>query len=96
MVLAAVLYIAFKYAKHLVVSFFKLDAITWSIATLCFVGVVGKIVDRYPSNYRKAHDNVPLPDNIYTFLQIVEESSEMFLPYLAILILWQYHLKIKE
>ena len=95
-VLAAVLYLAIKYAKHLVTSFFKLDTITWSVATLCTVGIVGKIVDRYPSNYRKAHDNVPLPENIYTFLQIVEESSEMFLPYLAILILWQFHLKTEN
>jgi len=96
LVLAAVLYLAIKYAKHLVVSFFKLDTITWSVATLCTVGVAAKIVDRYPSNYRKAHNNVALPDNIYAFLQIVEESAEMFLPYLAILILWQHHLKIKE
>lgn len=96
LVLIAVLYLAFKYAKHLVVSFFKLDTITWSIATLCTVGVAAKIVDRYPSNYRKAHGNVALPDNIYAFLQIVEESSEMLLPYLAILILWQYHLRLKN
>ena len=96
LVLAAVLYLAIKYTKHLVVSFFKLDTITWSVATLCVVGVAAKIVDRYPSNYRKAHGNVALPDNIYQFLQIVEESAEMFLPYLAILILCQHHLKLKE
>lgn len=95
-VLAAVLYLAIKYGKHLVVSFFKFDTITWSIATLCAVGVAAKIVDRYPSNYRKAHGNVALSDNVYAFLQIVEESSEMFLPYLAMLILWQYHFKLKK
>lgn len=96
LVLAAVLYLMIKYAKHLVVTFFKFDGITWSVATLCTVGLLSKIVDRYPSNYRKAHDNVPLPDNVYAFLQVVEESSEMFLPYLAILILLQYHLKAKK
>lgn len=96
LILVAVLYLAIKYTKHLVVSFFKMDAVTWSIATLCTVGVAAKIVDRYPSNYRKAHGNVALSDNLYAFLQIVEESAEMFLPYLAILILWQHHLKIKE
>jgi hypothetical protein len=95
-VLVAILYLMIKYSKHLVVSFFKLDGITWSVATLCTFGVLGKIVDRYPSNYRKLHNGVPLPENVYTFLQIVEESSEMFLPYLAMLILWQFHLKISK
>ena len=96
LVLAAILYIGFKYAKHLITSFFKLDTLTWSIATLCAIGVAGKIVDRYPSNYRKVHNGVGLDEHIYVFLQVVEETSEMFLPYLAILIVWQYHLKLKK
>ncbi len=86
-----IVYLAIKYSKHLVTSFFKLNTVTWSIATMCTIGVVSKLVDRFPSNYRKAH-GVALDENLYELLQLLEESSEMFLPYLAILILAQYHL----
>lgn len=91
-ILGAVLYLAYKYSKYLVTSFFKLDTISWSVAVLCTTGVFAKIVDRYPSNWRKAHGGVPLDDDIYVVFQLLEESSEMFLPYLAALILWQYHI----
>lgn len=89
-VLGAVLYLAFKYSKHLVRSFFTFNPITWSIAVLCTVGVAAKIIDRFPSKWRKAHGGVPLSDEVYQLCQLVEESSEMFLPYIAAAILWQY------
>ena len=89
-ILGAVLYLAYKYAKPLIKGFFKLDIMSWSIATLCGVGLIGKFIDRYPANFRKAN-GAPLPDDIYAIFQLVEESSEMFLPYMAILILVQYH-----
>ncbi len=92
LILGVVLYLAIKYSKHLVSSFFKLNTLTWSIAVLCVVGVAAKIIDRFPSNWRKAHDGVPLSDEIFMICQLLEESSEMFLPYLATAILWQYHL----
>lgn len=90
-ILGAVLYLAYKYAKFLVVSFFKFNTVSWSVAVLCTTGVFAKLIDRYPSNYRKAHGGVPLSDGVYAVFQLLEESSEMFLPYLAALILWQYH-----
>ncbi len=95
-VAGAVVYLAVKYSKHLVHSFFKLNTVTWSIAVLCMVGVCAKIIDRFPSNWRKAHNGVPLSDEVYTICQLLEESSEMFLPYIAALILWQYHLLKKN
>ena len=93
-VLGAVLYLAYMYVKPVFVKFFKFDTISWSICTLCSIGLVGKIIDRFPANYRKAN-GVALPDDIYAIFQLVEESSEMFLPYLAILILAQYHIMKK-
>lgn len=95
-VLGAVLYLIMKYAKYLAYSFFKFDMISWSVAVLCMVGVVAKIVDRFPSKWRKAHDGIPLSDEVYQICQLVEESSEMFLPYIAVVILWQYHLREKH
>ena len=95
-VLAAVLYLAYKYSKHLIKSFFEMNNITWSIATLCTVGLVGKIVDRFPANYRKAHGGVALDADVFEVFQLCEEASEMFLPYIAILILLQYRLVNKK
>ncbi len=93
-ILGAVLYLAYKYAKPLVVNFFKFDTISWSVATMCVIGLFSKFIDRFPANYRKAN-GAPLPDDIYAIFQLIEESSEMFLPYIAIIILVQYHLKAK-
>ena len=58
---------------------------------MCSIGVISKLVDRFPANYRKSHGGA-LDENLYELMQLMEESSEMFLPYLAILILVQYHL----
>lgn len=90
-VFGAMIYIAVKYTRHLVISFFKLNTVTWSIATLCTVLVFAKIADRFPANYRHSHD-MPLTRSAIDFCSLLEESSEMFLPYLVIVILAQYHL----
>lgn len=89
-VAGAVLYLAVKYTKHLIVSFFKFNTVTWSVAVLCTIGVFTKIIDRYPSNYRKAH-GYALSDDVYAWFQMIEESGEMLLPYIAALALVQYH-----
>ena len=83
-------YLAVKYGKHLFKSFFKLDTITWSVAVLCVAGVVTKIIDRLPANYKHAH-HMRLPEDMYVLCQLAEETGEMFLPYIAIAILYQYH-----
>lgn len=91
-VFGALAYLAVKYTKHLVISFFKMNTVTWSVATFCTVLVMGKFFDRYPSNWRKAHDGIKLPTEQIEVWSLLEESSEMFLPYLVIIILMQYHL----
>ncbi|MBQ8785602.1 MAG: hypothetical protein IJZ59_06145 [Alphaproteobacteria bacterium] len=91
----AVGYLAVKYSKFLVTSFFKLNTISWSVATMCTIGLVSKIIDRFPSNYRKAN-GVELSDSVYEILQLIEESSEMFLPYIAVMTIVQYHIEYKK
>ena len=95
-IFAALIYLAVKYSKFLISSFFKLNTVTWSTAVLCTVLVCAKFADRFPSNWRKAHDGVPLPQNQIEIWSLLEESSEMFLPYLVIVIMWQYHLLGKK
>lgn len=95
-IFAALIYLAVKYSKFLISSFFKLNTVTWSTAVLCTVLVCAKFADRFPSNWRKAHDGVPLPQNQIEIWSLLEESSEMFLPYLVIVIMWQYHLLCKK
>ena len=68
---------------------------TWSIATLCTWGIVGKFIDRFPSNYKKAYGEV-LNENIFYALKILEETSEIFLPIIAAFILYQYRLINKK
>lgn len=92
-VAGAVIYLAVKYSKHLVRSFFQFNPVTWSIAVLCTVGVCAKWVDRFPSNWKKAHNGVALPEQTYAICQLMEESSEMFLPYIAVGALYQFKLQ---
>ena len=91
-IFGAVIYLAVKYAKHLVLSFFKLNTVTWSTAVFCTVLVFAKFADRFPGNWRDAHNDVPLPRGQIEIWSLLEESSEMFLPYLVIIMLAQYHL----
>lgn len=91
-IFGALLYLAIKYGKHLVVSFFKLNTITWSTATFCTVLVFAKFADRFPGNWRSAHNDVSLPREQIEIWSLLEESSEVFLPYLVLIILLQYHL----
>lgn len=88
-IFGALLYLAVKYTKHLIVSFFKLNTITWSVATFCTVLVFAKFADRFPSNWR--HHGKELSREFIDVWSLLEESSEMFLPYLVIIILVQYH-----
>lgn len=90
-------YLAVKYTKHLITSFFKMNTVTWSTAVLCCTLVFAKFADRFPANYRHSHAE-PLSQNTIEIWSLLEESSEVYLPLLAIIILWQYHLikKIKK
>lgn len=91
-VFGAILYLGIKYTKHLITSFFKLNTVTWSTAVLCTTLVFAKFADRFPGNWRHNHDGALLPRNQIEIWSLLEESSEMFLPYLVIIIMVQYHL----
>lgn len=95
-IFGALIYIGVKYAKHLVVSFFKLNTITWSIATFCTVLVFAKFADRFPANWRHIKHLDELPRDFIDIWSLLEESSEMFLPYLVIIIFAQNHLLKKQ
>ena len=94
-IFGALIYLAIKYAKHLVCSFFKLNTLTWSIATFCTVLVFAKFADRFPSHWRHMHNDY-VSDAFIDIWSLLEESSEMFLPYLVIIALWQYHILRKK
>ena len=95
-IFAALAYLAVKYTKFLITSFFKLNTVTWSTAVLCTVLVCALFGARFPSNWRIAHGGVYLPQNQIEIWALLEECSEMFLPYLVMLIMWQYHLIKKQ
>lgn len=95
-VFSAVAYLAVKYTKHLITSFFKLNPITWTVAVFCTVLVCSKFADRFPSNWRKAHDGALLPREQIEVWSLLEESLEMFLPYLVIIMMLQYHVMKKS
>lgn len=95
-VFGMLIYIAIKYTKYLVTSFFKMNTVTWSTAVLCCLLVFAKIADRFPANWRKAHDGVSMTREQIDLCSLIEESSEIFLPLIAVIILWQHHLICKE
>ena len=94
-VFGAVIYLAVKYTKHLIKSFFKMNTVTWSIATMCTILVVSKFFDRFPSNYRHSHEQ-PLSRQMIESFSLLEESIEIFLPYIVVIALWQYHQQRKN
>ena len=89
-VFAAIAYLAVKYTKYLIISFFKMNTLTWSTATLCTMLVLSKFFDRFPGNYRHSHEE-PLSRQMIESFSLLEESAEVFLPYIVIIMLWQYH-----
>ena len=96
LIFGMLIFLAIKYAKHLVVSFFKLNTVTWSIATFCTVLVLAKFADRFPSKWRHHQNLEELPQDFIDVWSLLEESSEMFLPQLVIIIFAQYHLLKQE
>ena len=92
---SVLVYFAKNCAHHLIKTFFQMNTLTWSIATLCTWGVFIKFVDRFPSNYKKYMDT-PLPADIKVNLNLIEETGEMFLPVIAAIILGQYWLLHKK
>ena len=81
------------YAKTLLVSFFHLHPVAWSVACLGGSGVMVQICDRLPSWWRHAHglakDQVPAA--FASFCTAFEEGGEMMLAAFALLATLQAH-----
>lgn len=95
LLLAMLIYLGVKYTRHLITSFFQMNPTTWSIATLCTIGVIAKFTDRFPSNYKHSH-GFPLPEQLRQNIEIIEETSETLLPLIAAFVLFQYLLLHKK
>jgi len=89
------IYLLVRFLPTLIKSFFQLNPISWTICTLGGIGIIGKIADRLPGNYRKAME-MPLDPSIHAYIKLFEESSESALPLLFALALIQYHFYIKK
>lgn len=95
LVIAAVVIVAgwliFKYTKKIIVGFFKLNPMYWTICTFGGIGAVSQFCDRFPSNYRKATGTV-IEEPWTTILKLLEEGGEATLPLLFTIAFVQYHL----
>ena len=90
-VISAILYLIIKYAPRIWLGFWKKEPMYWSICTLCGMGVVSKIADRFHGNWFK-YTGEHLSDEAYFFSIMIEETSEASLPLMALIALMQWHL----
>ncbi|MBQ9693751.1 MAG: hypothetical protein IJV69_03245 [Kiritimatiellae bacterium] len=84
-----------KHIRQMVVGFFKGDAFYWTLATFGGFGILSQIVDRFPSRYSKRYGEL-LPEPTLFGCKVFEECSEMLLPILFIVALWQLHLQLVD
>lgn len=94
-ILAAVAYLAYKYFQVCFDGFFRMETISWSIAALILCGVVSKTVDRIPRSPLGVLLGLDADASIASW-EVIEEIMEIFLPVIATIILWQYHLLRKK
>ncbi len=79
-----------RYTPKIIKGFFKFNPMYWTICTLGGTGILGKISDRFPGNWRK--ENGDLPPDMMALFTLGEETAEAVLPLLFALALWQFHL----
>ena len=95
LIFGLLIYLAVKYARFLIDSFLKFRMIGWSAAVLCTMLVFTKILDRFPSNFKRYTGEYLNPD-IRSSLMLIEESGEMLLPLIVMIFLLQYHALQKQ
>ena len=71
--------------------FFKKMQGSWTVITFLSVGATSKIVDRLPGNLRKCGIDLDRSGVLFGSSKICEETLEMCLPVLAIVMLMQFH-----
>lgn len=90
-----VLYLLIRFIPSIIKGFFKLNPLYWTICTFGGTGIICKIADRLPSNYRKS-TGVAMDPYIHSLLELLEESTESLLVFLFALAIIQYHLLQKK
>ena len=82
-------YILYKYAVPVVKGFFRLNPISWGIATLGTFGLIGKVIDRMHSKFFVNMGSVELSTGF------LEETLEAMIPFSAIVVILQFHYMLK-
>ncbi len=95
LVIATAAYLLIKYFKQMVLGFFKLHPLYWTIATFAGLGFLTQIADRFPSRYAKA-TGTHLTEPIRFALKIFEEGGESLLPLLFAIGLLQFHVILRK
>ena len=91
LVISTILYLIFKYAPKIWRGFWHKEAMYWSVCTLCGMGVLCKIADRFHGNWAK-YTGQALSEDAYFVSIMIEETSEATLPLIALIALIQWHL----
>ncbi len=89
-IFASIIYLMIKYVPKIIKGFFNKVPLYWTIAFFGGLGVLSKILDRFPGKYRKSTGEM-LSENARTHFLFFEEVSEFCLPILVIIALIQYH-----
>ena len=89
-VVVIIAYILVKYAIPFVKGFFRLDPISWGVATLGTFGLSAKIVDRMHSKFWSK-----MGEQVESYASVLEETLEAMIPFSAVLILIQFHFILK-
>ncbi len=94
-IFASIIYLMIKYVPKIIKGFFNKVPLYWTIAFFGGLGVLSKILDRFPGKYRKSTGEA-LSENIKKHFLFFEEVSEFCLPILVIIALIQYHKTISK
>lgn len=93
-VLGIAAYLIVYYTPKIIKGFFRLNPLYWTICTLGGMGILAKVFDRIPGNYRKiVGEFMPPPHR--AFFGLLEEISETTLPLLVAFAFIQFHLMKK-
>ncbi len=83
-------YLLVYYTPKIIKGFFKLNPLYWTICTLGGMGILAKVFDRIPGNYRKIVGHFMDTPHM-AFFGLLEEISETTLPLLFAFAFIQYH-----
>ena len=93
-VVLVISYLLWKHLKQMIIGFFKLVPMYWTIASFGALGLATQIADRFPAHYHKITGQ-GLQEPSRFALKILEEGGESILPLLFAVAFIQYHLSKK-